>query len=296
VAHVEGAQTPLTVLGALDPEAPSPLGRSSLLRRMVAEPVTALLVQRVLVMDVAHPSVAAAVGDHSRFEAHPWRRTGSTIDVALRLVFGSSPTARAAVRQVYAVHDTIHGDTVAGTAYTAHDASLLAWVWATLVDSVELAYTRWVRPLSADEADTYYAEMVAFGRFLGIPAALLPPDRAAFAVYLYSMLDDDRLGSDDRARELAGAVLWFEHRTVPSPVVRVGRVLAVTTLDPRLRRRLALRLDAGDERLAARLDAVLRTYYRRLPRARPVLPALYVALRRPTVGLGRRLRAVGPRL
>ena len=286
----------MTVLGALDPEAPTPLGRASLLRRMVAEPVTALLVQRVLVMDVAHPSVAAAVGDHSRFEAHPWRRTGSTVDVALRLVFGSSPTARAAVRQIYAVHDSVQGDTVEGRAYSAHDASLLVWVWATLVDSVELAYTRWVRPLSTEEADTYYAEMVALGRFLGIPADLLPADRSAFAVYLSSMLDDDRLGSGERARDLVDTVLWFEHRTVPGPVVRAGRVLAVTTLDPRLRRRLALRLDGADERLAARLDGALRHYYRRLPRARPVLPALAVAQRRPTVGLRRRLRAPAPRL
>jgi uncharacterized protein (DUF2236 family) len=51
-----------------------------------------------------------------------------------------------------------------GAAYTAHDAALLTWVWATLVDSAEVAYTRWVGPLAPAEADAYYADMVAFAR------------------------------------------------------------------------------------------------------------------------------------
>ena len=77
-------------LGALDPDAESPLGRHSVLRRVVAEPVTALMIQRALVMDVAHPKVAAGVEDHSQFRSHPWRRAWVTVDTGLRLVFGST--------------------------------------------------------------------------------------------------------------------------------------------------------------------------------------------------------------
>ncbi len=175
-------------LGALDPDAPTPFGRASLLRRVVAEPVVALMIQRALVMDVAHPLVAAGVEEHSRFRSQPWRRAWITVDAALRLVFGDTRTAAAAARQIYATHDHIHGTLAEGTgpfeagaAYTAHDASLLAWVWATLVDSAEVAYTRWVGPFTPAEADEYYADMVAFARFVGIPAGLLPADRPAFA-------------------------------------------------------------------------------------------------------------------
>jgi uncharacterized protein (DUF2236 family) len=133
--------------------------------------------------------------------------------------------------------------------------------------------------------------MVAFARFVGIPAGLLPADRAAFASYLEAMMAGDRLGSAEVSRTLARHILWFDHRSVPSPIVRVGRVLALTTLDPRLLRRLDLRLDAADERYAGRLDRMLRSYYPRLPRARASVPTLYVMLRRPTVGLAPRLRA-----
>jgi len=303
VAHVEGTSAPLSILGALDPSAPTPLGRSSILRRMVAEPVTALMIQRALVMDVAHPLVAAGVEDHSAFRSQPWRRALITVDTGLRLVFGSTATARAAARQIYATHDRINGSVAdpegpfaPGHAYTAHDAALLTWVWATLVDSVEVAYNRWVAPLAPDEADAYYADMVAFALFMGIPAELLPADRSAFAAYLEAMMDGDLLGTGETSRILAGHVLWFEHRLVPSPVVRLGRVLAVTTLDPRLLRRLGLRLDADDERFAIRLDEVLSQYYPRLPRARAGLPMLYVSVRRPTVGLADRARRARSRL
>jgi uncharacterized protein (DUF2236 family) len=94
-------------------------------------------------------------------------------------------------------------------------------------------------------------------------------------------------------RDLVGHILWFEHRSVPPPLVRIGRVLAVTTLDPRLRQALDLRLDPADERFGNRLDQVLRTYYRRLPRARAGLPTFYVFLRQPTIGLAGRLARRG---
>jgi uncharacterized protein (DUF2236 family) len=286
--------------GALDATAPTPFGPDSLVRRVVAEPVAALMIQRILVMDVAHPLVAAGVADHSQFRSHPWRRAWITVDTAVRLVFGPTPVARAAAAQIYATHDHINGTLAepAGTwdpgdSYTAHDATLLTWVWATLVDAAEVAYTRWVGPFTPAEADTYYADMVAFARFVGIPAALLPADRAAFTVYLDDMVGGGVLGTTDASRELVRHILWFEHRSVPPPIVRIGRLLAVTTLDRRLVDALDLRLDAGDERLARRLDETLRTYYRRLPRARADLPLLYVLLRRPTVGLAGRLRSVG---
>ena len=84
-------------------------GRDSVVRAVVAEPVTALLVQRALVMDVAHPKVAGAVADHSDFQRRPLTRAWATVDAALRLVFGDEQVARQAARQIYAVHDHIDG-------------------------------------------------------------------------------------------------------------------------------------------------------------------------------------------
>ncbi len=297
------------VLGALDPDAPLPFGRDSVVRSMVAEPVTALLVQRALVLEVAHPKVAAAVAHHSHFQRRPWSRAWVTVDAALRLVFGDEHIARGAARQIYGVHDHIHGriDAPSGQHrsvdedhrdgdYTAHDASLLAWVWATLVDTTETAYTRWVRPFDAVEARAFYGEMRSFARFLGIPDNLLPADREAFARYVEDVLGDEQLGTSDASRSLARQVLWFEHRIVPSPLVRVERVLALATLDPRLVDRLGLRPDRADIELGRRLDGWLAANYRRLPRPPRVFPALYVLMRRPSIGLAGRARAAADRL
>jgi uncharacterized protein (DUF2236 family) len=288
-------------LGALDPDAPLPFGRHSVVRAVVAEPVTALLVQRALVMEVAHPKVAAAVVHHSQFQRRPFSRAWVTADAALRLVFGDAQVARAAARQIYAVHDHIHGHLAPGTTehehdtearYTAHDASLLVWVWATLVDTAETAFTRWVRPFETGEGDAYYDEMRSFGRFLGIPDELLPRHRDAFSRYLDDVLGSDLLGTTEESRSLARRVLWFEHRVVLSPVVRLERVLALTTLDDRVAHRLGLEPSAADRDLGRRLDGWLRSYYRRFPRPPRILPALYVQMRRPSIGLSGRVRAV----
>jgi len=214
------------------------------------------------------------------------------------LVFGNERTARGAARQIYGVYDHIHryvespdGLWPEDEAYTAHDASLLAWVWATLMDTTEMAFTRWVRPFDATEADTFYAEMRSFARFLGIPDHLLPADRKAFASYLEDMLSGDLLGTTEESRSVARQVLWFDHRIVPSPLVQVERALALATLDPRIVDRLQIRPDRGDAELGRRLDAWLRAYYGRVPRLPRVTPSLYVLVRRPSIGLVGRARS-----
>ena len=295
------------LLGQLDPGAAYPLTDASVLRHMASEPVVGLLVYRAVVMELAHPTVGAAVAQHSQFRRRPVSRFWATTDAAIRILFGSAEVARGAVQQIYRVHDHIGGtlperDQVAlegleGTAgdafaYTAHDGSLLVWVWATLVDSLEAAFTRWVRPLAAEEAVAFYADMGAGARFLGIPEELIPPDRPSFRAYLDEMLDRPDLGSTPTSRATVREVLWQRHPLMPPPLVRILRVLAVLTLDSRLRGRLGLdpASDPVDQRLAARLDGGLYRYYRRLPAWRRRIPYLYLAVRRPTIGLGRRLR------
>ncbi|HLX86863.1 MAG TPA: oxygenase MpaB family protein [Acidimicrobiales bacterium] len=248
-----------------------------IVRRIAAEPVTALLVQRALVMEVAHPKVAAAVADHSGFRSQPWRRALATADAAARIVFGDERTARGAVHRIQYVHDHIHGAVhPGGDSYSAHDPALLCWVWATLVDTAEVAFTRWVRPFRPGEADALHAQMRALGRFLGIPDEILPPTREAMATYLELMLEGPELGATPASRELARQVLHFRHVLVPSPLVRLERSLALATLDRRLLERLQLRASAIDAWSGWCTDGVLRGGYRRLPGLRSVpLPVFF---------------------
>jgi uncharacterized protein (DUF2236 family) len=271
------------VLGRLDPTIQTGFDRSSPLRRAATEPVVFLLIPRALVMEVAHPKVGAGVDDHSQFRRIPLRRLSATMDAAVRLVFGDPEVATAAAHQIYRLHDRING-TVAdsGEAYTAHDATLLLWVWATLVEATELGYTRWVRPLTADQADALYADLRAFGRFFGIPDDLLPADRATFAEYYESVLASPDLGSTATSRRLVRDILSVPSKMVPDGLLRPFRVLAVGLLDPRLRDRLGLSMSGSDERLFRSLDRWIPRFNQLLPR--PILrqlPYVYLVLRRP---------------
>jgi uncharacterized protein (DUF2236 family) len=273
---------PPLVLGSLDRSAPPPFHRGSTIRLVVGEPIVMLLYPRALVMEVAHPSVAAAVADHSHFQAHPVRRLWATSDAAMRLIFGAGTEPMAAAEQIYHLHDRINGTTGA-TPYTAHDASLLLWVWATLVDSCDVAFTRWVRPYRPGEADAFYRDMVAFARYFGIPASLVPPDRPAFAAYLDRMVAAATLGSGATSARVIRDILWYRRWFVPPAAMAPLRILALGTLDPRLGERLGLALTPAERARFERLDHRLSVGYHRLPAARAELPYRYLTVRR---GLG----------
>lgn len=266
-------------LGSLDPGAANPFGPGSTIRRVVGEPVMMLLYPRALAMQVAHASVAAAVAEHSQFKHRPVSRLWATSDAALRLVFGTGPEPMGAAREIYRFHDGIHGAGEAGP-YTAHDASLLLWVWATLVDTCDVGFTRWVRPYRSGEGERFYQDMCAFARFFGIPASLIPSDRAAFAAYLDRMMAGDQLASTAASIRLAHEILWFRKWFLPPGAVAPLRVLAIGTLDSRVAARLGLTLDPYEMRLFASLDGLLRLGYARLPLQRTRLPYGYLTLRR----------------
>lgn len=158
---------------------------------------------RALLLQLAHPQVAAGVADHSDFRADPWRRLDGTLRSYLRIVYGTGTAARAEIRRLNALHRTITGPT-----YRARDPELALWVHATLVDSTIVAADRWLEPLSRERRARYYAETVPIGRAFGIPAGLLPADLDAFEAYVQrSIAPDGPVRVGPVARELADAVL-----------------------------------------------------------------------------------------
>src|SRR3954451_23151993 len=64
---------------------------------------------RALLLQLAHPSVAAGVADHSDFRADPWRRLLGTLRSYLRIVYGTTGAARAEIRRLNALHRAIAG-------------------------------------------------------------------------------------------------------------------------------------------------------------------------------------------
>ena len=170
---------------------------------------------RALLLQIAHPLVAAGVAEHSDFRDDPWERLSGTLSSYLRIVYGTADAARGEIRRLHDLHRGIRGDVLEagprdrhGRRYSALDPDLSLWVHATLVDSTMAAYAAWVEPLSRDERARYYEETLPVGRAFGIPASRLPVDLEAFEVYLDEML---RPGGPIEvgavARDLASSIL-----------------------------------------------------------------------------------------
>lgn len=196
--------------------------------------------QRALVMQLAHPLVAAGVAEHSEFPARALARLRRTLDLSLALIYGSPEEVRAASDAIRAVHDRVSGE-VEGRSYSAHDPALLMWVNATLIDTTLVVYERFVRPLDEGERSRYYLETVEAAAQFGIPAGFIPPDLEAFRSYMEGMLDGDELGATEDSRRLVRNVL---RPPLPLPLrspTAILRQITVVLLPERIRQMFDLR-------------------------------------------------------
>src|SRR5918992_2687512 len=89
---------------------------------------------RALLMQLAHPKVAAGVAQHSRFQDNPLGRLHRTMSTMWSITFDETPEARAALERIKNVHRKVKGSIsaeeplAAGTPYDALDVQLLLWV------------------------------------------------------------------------------------------------------------------------------------------------------------------------
>jgi uncharacterized protein (DUF2236 family) len=158
---------------------------------------------RALLMQLAHPLVAAGVQDHSNFRADPWARLQGTLRSYLTIVYGTTTQARAEIKRLNELHRSIRG-----RGYHARDPDLSLWVHATLVDTTIVAHDAWIEPLSRGRRERYYEETKPIGRALGVPAAKLPARLDDFETYVAGMLaPGGPIRVSPVARDLADAVL-----------------------------------------------------------------------------------------
>ena len=127
-------------------------GPGSLTWRVNGEAVLLLGGGRALLLQVAHPGVAAGVAEFSNYREDPWRRLYRTLDTTLSIVFGDDETSKAASTRLRRVHTRVAGTDDRGEPYRALDPELLLWVHATLIDTSLAIYTRYVAQLTARRA------------------------------------------------------------------------------------------------------------------------------------------------
>ena len=117
------------------------LPRDAVARRLNRELFVALGSTAAVLLQMAHPLVAAGVDQHSDFRRDPFGRFHRTANTSLDAVFGTTARARRALRRIDARHVSVKGTAEDGRSYRARDPQLLLWVQATLVLALEALNT-----------------------------------------------------------------------------------------------------------------------------------------------------------
>ncbi len=245
-------------------------GPNSVTWRIDREAVIFLGAGRALLLQLAHPWVAAAIAEHSNTFADPIGRFHRTFNIVFAMVFGSLDRALLASRQLHRRHGMIVGEMpetvgpfAAGSRYCANDVPSLRWVHATLVETALMAHDLVLVPLSAEERERYWAESRIFGALFGLTGNDLPADWAGFAAYNAEMAQSDTLTVSTAAREIAtqiftGARPWLR----PPPWYRA---LTARMLPERLRAGFGFEPDAREIRSADNALRWIRRVYPKLP-------------------------------
>ena len=226
------------------------------------------------ILQVAHPLVAAGVGEHSRYQTDPWGRLQRTLELTTKITFGSTETADKAARAIQMAHKRVHGKLPwdagrfpAGTPYDANDSELQMWVHATLVATSLTVYTRWIGPLSIADQRQFYEEQKTMGEAFGVPRDEQPATLSDFFDYYDAMLESDMLASTPVLHEVAESIL---HPDLPFGGRPLSDAVALATaglLTPRWREELGLPWGQNRERLLDASRFVLR-------RALPLMPSV----------------------
>ncbi|MCU0511926.1 MAG: DUF2236 domain-containing protein [Anaerolineae bacterium] len=178
--------------------------------RINREQVLLLTGARVLLMQIAHPLVAAAVYEHSYVFRQPVRRLLRTLRLTLTLIFGTRPEVSAALAAIDRAHRPATGRLrqaagrhAAGAAYNPRQPRPAFWVQATLVEGAITGYERLVGPLSHADKEAFYQQSKTIGAWMGIPPARMPAGVDDLYATMHAMIASGEVCVSDQARAIA---------------------------------------------------------------------------------------------
>jgi len=209
---------------------------------------------RALLVQAAHPEVAAGVAQHSRYREDPLGRLSRTAAYVTATSFGAMPEVSRAVAIVRGRHRPVAGRSDRGLPYDASDPALSAWVHNTLTDSFLTAYRVYgAQPCPPADADRYVREQSTLGELLG--AHPLPGTAAALSAWVAS---HSHLAPSPAC---AQAIAFLRRPPLPPAILPAYHILlraAVATLPSRLQRITGLPSRPGDLTAARAAVTTLR--------------------------------------
>jgi uncharacterized protein (DUF2236 family) len=257
--------------------------RASITWRVNAERIVLLGWGRAILLQLAHPLVAAGVFDHSGFRGTPYAaasRLYHTVHAMLALTFGDEMAREGTLAGIRAIHRRVNGILPeaaglypAGTRYSAEDPALVLWVHATLVESVVLVYEQLVAPLSAAERDEYCAEAFHVAVALAAREEEVPKTWADLREYVDRMHASHVIAVGRQGRELARAVLSPSGGWLVAPLTWLNRMITIGLLPPQVREQYSMTWTPRQGRSVTWLVRALRLARRGLPDVIALWPA-----------------------
>ncbi len=254
-------------------------GPESVAWKVAKEAVLNIGGARAVLMQLAHPLVAAGVSTHSSYMRDPIGRALRTFTLGQMLTFGSLTTVRQASRFINRLHTHVHGTlpTAAGmyaehTPYKARDPELLLWVYATLIDTTLLIYPMFVGPFPPEEQEQYYQESKVLAPFLGLRAEHMPKTVEDLRRYVQDMVYSDRLAATPQARRLVQQVLFPPIPSVFRPFLHLHLQITCALLPQPVRDIYGLEWGPKRQRVFEISTIGLRTIISHLPESLRVIP------------------------
>lgn len=211
-----------------------------------------------LLMQAAHPAVAAGVAQHSSYRLDPFGRLLRTLASSFAVVFGTRTQAAAAIRRVNAIHAAVRGTIPeTGERYSALEPEALLWVHATLVVTALRVYDRFVRQLTPAEAEAYHREATPIAELLHVPPAALPATLGETRAWMDQMIASGRVRVTPTAREIARTVL-YPTPFPPRVAWDAAHLISISMLPDPIRRGYGLHWSRSRERGVDRLAAATR--------------------------------------
>jgi len=232
---------------------------------------------RAILLQFAHPLIAAGIYEHSHFRARPSaavQRLRHTVRAMLDLTFGTPADRQRTLDKIMAIHKRVNGvlpedvgPFPAGTRYSAEDPDLVLWVHATLIESVPMFYQMLVAPMTREQRDAYCSEAAAVAIALGARPDEVPTTGAALDAYLARTYASGVIVPGKQAKELAEAVLSPPFGPLAAPGTFANRLLTLGTLPAALRTQYGFDWSDRDQRRFERLVAAIARVRRALPPA-----------------------------
>ena len=255
---------------------------TSITWRVNAERIVLLGWARAILLQLAHPLVAAGVFDHSGFRGTPYAaasRLYHTVHAMLSLTFGDEVARQRTIEGIRAIHRRVNGvlqettgPYAAGTRYSAEDPALVLWVHTTLIESVLMVYEKLVAPLTEADRDEYCLEAFPIALALAAREEDVPKTWRDLRCYLERVYSSNAIAVGTQGRELARAVLSPSGGSLVAPATWINRTITVGLLPSQVRERYGMTWTPRQDRIVARLLSVLRATRRLLPDAIALWP------------------------